>query len=134
MTNTILNWTHIGVNIVDIRKLNKLYVIYTNIIEQNETVIQGDKWLGPLFIKDSIFEERLKSYFLKDISKITRDEILGAKWNFYITKGFFIKVNEAGEIEKFPHDENKWYVSYLEIAGPLGNFYSVYRDKELNKQ
>lgn len=133
MTHSTLNWTHTDVTIVDIRKLNKLYVIYTTILEEKNSIIQG-MWVGPLFVKDSIFEERLKSYFLKDMSNISREDILGVKWNFYVTKGYFIKVNENGEIEKFPHDENKWYVSYLEIAGKLGNFSSIYRDKELNKQ
>lgn len=129
MINTNLNWTHIDVTIKDIRKLNKLYVLYTDIsVSQMATGLPN---IGPVFVKDTIFEERLKSYFLKD--KISRDEILSVKWNFYVTKGYFIKINEIGDIEKFPHDENKWYVSYLEIAGELGNFYSIYKDKELAK-
>jgi hypothetical protein len=120
-TNDI-DWTHKAINITDVRKLSKLYVIKHALIN------------SPLFVKDTIFEERLKSYFLKDMNQITRDDILSVTWNMYITKGFYIKINEKGEVEKFPHDPEKWYVSYLEIEGPLGTFSSVYRDKELNKQ
>jgi len=130
-TNDI-DWTHKGIKIVDIRKLSKLYVIK---IEPDSFGGKTDITLfninSPLFVKDTIFEERLKSYFLKDITKISREEILGVTWNMYITKGYYIKMNDRGEADKFAHDPEKWYVSYLEIEGPLGTFCSVYRDKEL---
>lgn len=125
-----LDWTHTKVRIKDIRKLNKLYAIYTDVSELNADTTYGEA-IGMLFVKDSIFEDRLKSYFLKDISKITREDILGKMWNFYLTKGYFVKVNENGELEIFQHDKNKWYVSYLEIDGELGTFSSVYKDKEI---
>jgi hypothetical protein len=124
MTRTNTDWTHKGIKIVDIRKLAKLYVIR---VQDLLTAIQIE---SPLFVKDNIFEERLKAYFLKEMSQISRYEILPLSWNMYITKGYYIKINERGDVDKFPHDPEKWYVSYLEIDGPLGTFYSVYRDKE----
>lgn len=113
------NWTHSNVAIVDIRKLNKLYAIKINDVTPT------------LFVKDTIFDERLKSYFLKD--NITRDEILGVKWNMFITQGYYVKINASGEIEKFgqrPTEKDKWFVSYLEIDGPLGTFDSIHKEKE----
>lgn len=127
MTLNNIDWTHFKVKIIDIRKLSKLYVIKIN------DPVLGERFSPPLFVKDVIFEERLKSYFLKDISQISREEILGVNWNMYITKGYYIKINERGEADRFSHDLEKWYVSYLEIDGPLGTFSSVCRDKELNK-
>jgi hypothetical protein len=120
MTKTTLDWTHKNLNIIDIRKVNKLYVIIIN------AVLHSELTNIPLFVSEKIFEERLKSYFLKDVSKITREEILNVEWNMYITKGYYIKVSFDGSASKFEHDINKWYVSYLEIAGPLGTFLSVY--------
>jgi len=128
MTNTNIDWTHKNIVIKDVRKLNKLYVLkidtFTTI---PHTTAQID---SPLFVKDIIFEERLKSYFLKDMTHITRDEILSVKWNMYITKGYYIKIDEKGYLSKFNHDPEKWYISFLEIEGPLGTFSSVYRDRE----
>jgi hypothetical protein len=137
-TNDI-DWTHKGIKITDVRKLSKLYVVK---VEPNTTPDLLGQTVNtslfvintPLFVKDTIFEERLKSYFLRDMSKITREDILNVMWNMYITRGYYIKINEKGDVEKFPHDPEKWYVSYLEIEGPLGTFSSIYRDKELNKQ
>ena len=125
-----LDWTHTLIQIKDIRKLNKLYVIKIHDVYANEQIESA------LFVKDVIFEERLKSYFLKDVSKITREEILSAKWNMYITKGHYIKISEKGMVEKFERDPEKWYVSYLEIDGPLGTFESIYHEElnKLNKQ
>ena len=126
-----IDWTHSNIYIKDLRKLNKLYVI--KISDPNSSV----QIESPLFIKDTIFEERLKSYFLKDTNNISREEILKVKWNMYITKGYFIKIDENGDIEKINRDLDKWYISFLEIEGPLGTFdsvseviTSVYRDKE----
>jgi len=126
MTSKTLDWTHKNITIKDIRKLYKLYII--KISDPISSEIES-----PLFVKDTIFEDRLRSYFLKDVYKITREEILSVKWNMYITKSFYIKANEQNEIEKFYHDPEKWYISYLEIDGPLGSFFSVYRDKEIYK-
>jgi hypothetical protein len=86
-----------------------------------------------LFVKDTIFEERVKSYFLKEMSQISRAEILSVFWNMYITKGYYIKIDENGNPVRYDNDPDKWYVSYLEIDGPLGSFCSIYRDKELLK-
>ena len=125
MTHTNIDWTHKNIIIKDVRKLNKLYVL--KIADpMSETQIES-----PLFVKDNIFEERLRSYFLKDITNITREEILSVKWNMYLTKGYYIKIDVNGYIDKFNNDPEKWYISYLEIEGPLGTFNSVYRDKEV---
>jgi len=126
--NTNIDWTHKEVSIKDIRKLSKLYVI--KIVNK----VSVDQIEAPLFVKDIIFEERLKSYFLRDLSKIDREDILGVRWNMYITKGYYIKMNDMGGVDQHAHDPNKWYVSYLEIDGPLGTFSSVFRDKELKEK
>lgn len=120
-----LNWTHLNVAIQDIRKLNKLYVIKIELPKNYESIDSA------LFVKDNIFEERLKSYFLKDISQISREDILSVHWNMYITKGHYIKISEDGSVSEHPQDQNKWYVSYLEIAGLLGSFCSIYKEKSL---
>lgn len=120
-----LGWTHQDVSIKDIRKLNKLYVIRVELHNGYDPINSA------LFVKDTIFEERLKSYFLKDISQISREEILSVKWNMYITKGHYIKIGEDGTISEHPQDNNKWYVSYLEIAGLLGSFCSIYKEKSI---
>jgi len=125
---TKLDWTHKDLSITDIRKLNELYVIKVALplysIEEKE--IQSS-----LFVNEQIFEERLKSYFLKDnVASISREDILNIHWNMYITKGYYIKLKD-GEITERHQDPNKYYVSYLEIAGPLGSFCSIYHDKEL---
>lgn len=120
-----LDWTHRNVTIRDIRKLNKLYVI------KIELPAMYDQIDVALFVKDTIFEERLKSYFLKDITQISREDILNVKWNMYITKGHYIKIGEDGAISEHIQDTNKWYVSYLEIAGLLGSFCSIYKEKTL---
>lgn len=116
-TNTF-DWTHKKVKITDIRKLNKLYVL----------TIQGLS--QPLFIKFNIFDARIKSYFLKDAYKVTRDEILSVEWNLYLTRGHYVKIDEKGTLNKFEQDKNKWYVSFLEIDGELSSFSSIYRDRD----
>lgn len=108
------DWTHKEVQLTDIRKLHKLYIIST-------------KDFNPLFVSEKIFEDRLRSYFLCDPAKVSREQIMKLKFNMYITKGYYIKVQEGGEIKKFEIDENKFYVSYLEISGPLATFQSVYK-------
>jgi len=118
------DWTHKNVDILDIRKLKELYVLRVN-------DPMGEVIDTPLFVNNNIFEERLKSYFLRDMSKIDRRDILSVKWNMYITKGYYIKILENGEVEKFHNDLKKWYVSYLEIVGLLGSFHSIYAPKEI---
>jgi hypothetical protein len=122
MREPILDWTHKGLKLSDIRKLNKLYAIHLH------------NALSVLFVKDTIFEERLKAYFLKDVSKISREEILGVKWNLYITKGHYVKIDEAGNVVQYVHDPDKWYISYLEIDGDLGTFSTILKDKEQLKE
>ena len=62
------DWTHKKARISDIRKLHNLYAITTNMITT------------PILIKDTIFNERIESYFLKDHKQISREEILGVNW------------------------------------------------------
>lgn len=112
------DWTHPDVKITDIRKLSEFYIFTIE-----------DKEDSPLMVKDKIFEERLKPFFLKDAYRVSREEILSVKWNMYITKGYYIKISR-GEIHKYEMDPDKSYVSYLEIAGPLGTFSSICKDKE----
>ena len=136
MTSQKLDWTHTGVKIQDIRKLAKLYVLYTNLLADSPVFTDPEdpkpyKPIGPLFVNAKIFEERLTPYFLKDIHRITREDVLGVNWNMYITKGYFVKIDKDGSIKEFPQaDKEKYYVSYLEIAGDLGTFHSVYHNRE----
>lgn len=106
-------WTHKNVELTDIRKINKLYIIST-------------KEFNPLFVNEKIFEDRLRSYFLMDytssINNISREQIMKLKWNMYITKGKFIKIDKEGNIQEFEQNPDKHYVSYLEVSGDLGNF------------
>jgi hypothetical protein len=113
--DTIKDWTHKEISITDIRKLSEYYIFTINYDS-----------IGPLLVKNNIFEERLKTYFLKEAHRVTREEILGVKWNLYITKGFYIKI-QSGTAQPFDMDPNKHYVSYLEISGPLGGIESVYK-------
>lgn len=112
-------WTHTNVKIIDIRKLFGSYIF----------IIKGLE--NPLMVKNKIFEERLKSYFLKDAFRVTREEILGVNWNMHITKGYYIKISR-GDVQEYNIDPDKYYVSYLEIVGPLGTFQSICKDKELH--
>lgn len=116
--DTIKDWTNKEVKMTDIRKLSEYYIF---------TIDTGS--VGPLLVKNNIFEERLKTYFLKEAHRVSREEILGVRWNMYITKGHYIKI-QSGSVQTFEMDPNKHYVSYLEISGPLGSIQSVYKDKE----
>lgn len=114
----LADWTHKDVKLLDIRMFNKLYVL----------MIQDDVIKTPLFINSSIFEERLNSYFMK--TRYSRNDVLELTWNMHITKGYFIKIDQSGRIEKFVQDnKDKWFVSYLEISGELGAFDSIYKIK-----
>jgi len=112
-------WTHTDVKLTDIRRLSEFYIF----------TIEGLD--SPLMVKDKIFEERLKPYFLKDACRVTREEILRVNWNMHITKGHYIKISR-GDVQEYDMDQDKYYVSYLEIAGPLGTFQSICKDKELH--
>jgi len=127
----MLDWTHKNVSICDIRKLHKVYVIGVNLYVSEFSQDLQDKKNLILFVKDNIFEERIKGYFLKnDMNNISREDILKVSWNMYISQGYHIKLNENGEVIQFPHDKDKWYVSYLEVAGLLGMFSSIIKEKE----
>ena len=107
-------WTHRKVYIKDIRKVRKFYILS----------IDGLK--DPIFVDEYIFEGRLNSYYLRDnnrINLIKRDEILNVKWNLVVTQGFFYKVVEKdGSPVKVEKDPDKYYISFLEIDGPLGMY------------
>lgn len=117
MYEEVKDWTHPDVKITDIRKVNDFY-IFT--IKDND----GEDMEAPLTVKSNIFEDRLKPYFLKDPNKVTREDILSVTWNMYITKGYYIKLHR-GKAYRHEVDSSKYYVSYLEIAGPLGSFQSI---------
>lgn len=103
------NWTHTGVKITDIRKMNKLYSF--TILDEPQI----------LFIQHQIFEDRLNSYFFTKTPE--RKDILDLTWNLYITKGFYVKKDSNGVLTPFTSNEkNKLFVSYLEISGPLSSF------------
>jgi DUF2075 family protein len=115
MHEEAIDWTHKDVTITDIRKNNEFYIF---------TISDGEEEIGPLSVKSNIFDDRLKPYFLKEAYRVSREEILGVKWNMYIKKGYYIKLHRG---KAYPHevDPTKHYVSYLEIAGPLGGFQSI---------
>jgi hypothetical protein len=109
-----LSWTHENLQIADIRKSKSLYVIK----------LDNKIFEHILFIEDKIFEERMASYFL-DVNW-TRKDIFSVNWNFLITKGYFIKIKD-NNIEKIETQNcDKYYVSFLEIAGPLGTIKSIH--------
>ena len=133
---TVKEWTHHNVRITDIRKTSEFYIFTISVKDDLGTIgldsgAKGEEISAPLMVKDKIFEERLKPYFLKEIHRISREEILSVRWNMYITQGYYIKISH-GSIRKYDMDPDKTYVSYLEIAGPLGTFQSVCKDKELH--
>jgi hypothetical protein len=111
------DWTHFGVKITDIRKLPEFYIF----------TIDDSNIDSALIVRAKIFEDRLEPYFLKTIDKISRAEILGLNWNMYISKGYYLKIGK-GETQKFDMDIDKYYVSYLEIEGPLGSFQTLYKE------
>jgi len=113
------DWTHKAKRITDIRKIQNLYIIS----------IDDKKVTPPLLVSEKIFNERLKLYFLKDTHRVSREEILSVQWNFYITKGYYIKM-QGDEPQKYEKDPSKFYVSYLEIDGDLASFQSVYSSHE----
>jgi hypothetical protein len=129
MHTEVKDWTHKDVKMTDIRRLSEFYIFTIEADLTGEGTYKGSGELHPLMVKDKIFEERLKPFFLKDSNRVTREEILSARWNMYITKGYYVKISR-GEITRFPMDAEKYYVSYLEIAGPLGTFGSICKEKE----
>ncbi len=111
-----MDWTHKDLSITDIRKLQKLYILKV-----------ADETITPILINSVILDERLKSYFLKsNVNDISRAEILSLKWNMYISKGRFYKIDRTkGEMIPEEKDPDKFYISFLEITGPLGSFESI---------
>ena len=104
-----LEWTHNNIKIVDIRKVKNFYIIAINGMN------------SPLFVDQSIFEARLKSYYLRDNISFSRNEITeDITWNMLITNGYYYKLDKNNEIEKVHKKEGKNYLSFLEISGELG--------------
>lgn len=118
-----IDWTHKDVKITDIRKVRKFYVIS----------IEDKKITSPLFVDHNIFEGRVNSYYLRGYNdsqqrslatpNMTREEVTNVKWNMVINKGYYIKITDNEE-EKVYKDPDKYYISFLEISGPLGNHIS----------
>jgi len=118
-----IEWTHKGVKITDIRKVKQFYVIS----------IADKKITSPLFVTHNIFDARVNSYYLRGFSGTasnlgvgvnSREEVLDVTWNMVINKGYYIKLSGDGNEEKIWKDEDKFYISFLEIAGPLGDHVS----------
>ena len=138
MYEEVTDWTHTDIKITDIRKLSEFYIFTVGLTEDfsrqglpQANPSKGEEVPAPLMVKDKIFEERLKPYFLKDAFRVTREEIMGVRWNMHITKGHYIKISR-GNVQEYQMDKDKYYVSYLEIAGPLGTFQSIYKDRDLH--
>ena len=110
MKLNIMDWTHKKISITDIRKINKFYIL--NISDKNID--------QPLFVDHGIFEARLKAYYLSDSPNFDRIQVMSVKWNMVITEGCFVKINKDKNIEKILKDADKFYISFLEIDGPLG--------------
>lgn len=133
MYEEVTDWTHTDIRITDIRKLSEFYIFMVGISDGTSMGIpidqpsKGEEIPAPLMVKDKIFEERLRPYFLKDAFRVTREEILSVRWNMYISKGHYIKISR-GNVQEYQMDKDKYYVSYLEIAGPLGTFQGLKRD------
>ena len=87
MENTISDYTHKGVKIVDIRlkrsstKKNDFFALKVEGIDST------------IYVNYSIFNERIRSYYLgKNVEDIPREHILNLKWNFVITQGSYLKI------------------------------------------
>ena len=113
-----INWTHEGIQLTDIRKVKKFYILSVN----------DKKIKSPLFVDHNIFDARLKSYFLTDRiddCRISRADVLTLKWNMVITQGYFLKYDAVGGTQEVYKDPDKFYISFLEIDGPLGHHISA---------
>lgn len=112
-----IDWTHKKITITDVRKVFKFYVLSID-----DKIIKS-----PLFVDHNIFDARLKSYYLKNGDEyfdIKRTDILNVKWNMVINKGYFVKYDKNQNLEKIEKDPEKYYISFLEIDGPLGTHIS----------
>ena len=78
---------------------------------------------GTIFVNYNIFNDRIKSFFLgKNVEDLSRNEILDLKWNFVITKGSYMKIISKDHFEQVEGTPEKWYISILEVATPIGQF------------
>ena len=109
-----IEWTHRKVRVTDVRKVRKFYILS----------IDDPKITSPLFVDIDIFEGRVRSYYLKESDSISREDILNVEWNMVINQGFFIKTDENKKPTKVYKTDDKFYVSFLEIDGPLGTHIS----------
>jgi hypothetical protein len=135
----MIKWSHEGTTLTDIRrstrKVYNSYKLDTKPAYDVKTLyvitITDDEIKTPLFINDRILEPRLESYFLKKVEDITREEILSLKWNLLITKGHYVKIDKNGVVTKVDSNPDKYYISYVEVAGPLGTLqYSKLANEE----
>jgi len=115
------DWTHKKVTITDIRKLYQLYIFTVDL-----AILDN----APLFVNEGIMHNVLKAYYLTNIEIFYREQILNVRWNMWISLGYYIKIDKSGYVEKIDGDPKKYYVSYLEIDGPLGSFHSIYKEKK----
>ncbi|MEG1010066.1 MAG: hypothetical protein RSE41_05365 [Clostridia bacterium] len=122
MNTEIRDWTHKNVKILDIRKIKRFYILKLDLKDVTSSVT----------IQKEIFNERLEAYFLKSIENISREDIMSIKLDMFLTQGYFIKIDKNGNvsyIDKNPYEDetsqDKWYVSYFEIPGPLVSFNNI---------
>jgi hypothetical protein len=109
----MIDWTHKKVAIDDVRKVRKFYILS----------IEG--LVTPIFVDQTIFEGRVNSYYLRDnyeTNNVNRHDVLDVKWNLVVTQGFFYKVDRDGPPQRIEKDPDKYYISFLEIDGPLGTY------------
>lgn len=117
MENTISDYTHKGVKIVDIRlkrsstKKNDFFALKVEGIDST------------IYVNYSIFNERIRSYYLgKNVEDIPREHILNLKWNFVITQGSYLKIVNNEIFERIDGVPGKWYISIFEVDTNLGDF------------
>ncbi|MGL5691955.1 MAG: hypothetical protein ACRDD8_14195 [Bacteroidales bacterium] len=124
-----LDWTHKNVYIDDIRLNGKMYVF--NIKRSKTAPIQLNRSFPftHLTVEKGIFEDQLRNYFFKDISEITREEILSCGWNLVVTKGFFYKIDRANNtfVAGEQMQNEKYYVSFIRIHGSLTENFDIKR-------
>lgn len=117
------DWTHKNVKLKDIRKGYKFYTLMLDVQDE-----YGDDIIT--HVSHQVVEDILTSYFMKSVLHITREQILDLKWNIYLTKGYYIKIDKySKEVARFDKENhpNKYFISYLDVNTPLVNtiFYNI---------
>lgn len=114
----VSEWTHEEVELLDIRKNDKMHILHLNIPEIDNPVVT---------INNDIIIDQLNTYFITGLDLVTRNDIMELKWNLVLTKGYYVKLLKGGEAEKQYKNPNKWYVSFIKVSGSLGTFGTIYK-------